>query len=207
MPTRSTTRKGFGAKPRRRSTGSSRRSECSIPNSGVYGRWFVGGVYNTCWNAVDRHAMQGRGEQPAIIYNSPLTGEKRTFTYRALQGETEVLAGILRDFGVEKDDRVVLYMPMVPEAAIGMLACARIGAVHSVVFDAGAFWRVIAEHQCVAMFTAPTAFRAIKKEDPQGKFFGQYDLTRFRTLFLAGERADPDTLAWAENLGQVGAAT
>ena len=66
--------------------------------------------------------------------------------------------------------------------------------------DAGAFWRVIAEHQCVAMFTAPTAFRAIKKEDPQGKFFAQYDLKRFRTLFLAGERADPDTLAWAENL-------
>ena len=104
------------------------------PDSGVYGRWFVGGVCNTCWNAVDRHAMQGRGEQPAIIYNSPLTGEKRTFTYRALQGETQVLAGILRDFGVEKGDRVVLYMPMVPEAAIGMLACARIGAVHSVVF-------------------------------------------------------------------------
>jgi propionyl-CoA synthetase len=104
------------------------------PDSGVYGRWFVGGVCNTCWNAVDRHAMQGRGEQPAIIYDSPLTGEKRTFTYRALQGETQVLAGILRDFGVEKGDRVVLYMPMVPEAAIGMLACARIGAVHSVVF-------------------------------------------------------------------------
>jgi propionyl-CoA synthetase len=348
------------------------------PDAGIYGRWFVGGVCNTCWNAVDRHVLQGRGEQPAIIYDSPLADQKRTLTYRALQVETQALAAILRNLGVEKGDRVVLYMPMVPEAAIGMLACARIGAVHSVVFggfaanelgiriddakptvilsascglepgrivkykpmldeairlssykpnaclilqrpqeeaalvagrdldwakardeaiisadlvhdcvpvaatdplyilytsgttgrpkgvvrdngghlvalkwsmqnlygvkpgevfwaasdvgwvvghsyivyaplfhgcssilyegkpvgtpDAGAFWRVIAEHHCVAMFTAPTAFRAIKKEDPQGKFFTQYDLKRFRTLFLAGERADPDTLTWAENL-------
>ena len=348
------------------------------PNAGVYGRWFVGGVCNTCWNAVDRHVRQGRGEQPAIIYDSPLAGQKRALTYHALRVETQVLAAILRNLGVEKGDRVVVYMPMVPEAVIGMLACARIGAVHSVVFggfaanelatriddakpkvilsascglepsrivsykplldeairlsshkpdaclllqrpqveaaliagrdldwakareeailsadlvldcvpvaatdplyilytsgttgrpkgvvrdngghlvalkwsmqnlygvepgevywaasdvgwvvghsyivyaplfhgctsilyegkpvgtpDAGAFWRVIAEHQCVAMFTAPTAFRAIKKEDPQGKFFTQYDLKRFRTLFLAGERADPDTLTWAENL-------
>jgi propionyl-CoA synthetase len=348
------------------------------PDAGIYGRWFVGGVCNTCWNAVDRHVLQGRGEQPAIIYDSPLADQKRTLTYRALQVETQALAAILRNLGVEQGDRVVLYMPMVPEAAIGMLACARIGAVHSVVFggfaanelgiriddakptvilsascglepgrivkykpmldeairlssykpnaclilqrpqeeaalvagrdldwakardeaiisadlvhdcvpvaatdplyilytsgttgrpkgvvrdngghlvalkwsmqnlygvkpgevfwaasdvgwvvghsyivyaplfhgcssilyegkpvgtpDAGAFWRVIAEHHCVAMFTAPTAFRAIKKEDPQGKFFTQYDLKRFRTLFLAGERADPDTLTWAENL-------
>jgi propionyl-CoA synthetase len=348
------------------------------PNAGVYGRWFVGGVCNTCWNAVDRHVRQGRGEQPAIIYDSPLAGQKRALTYHALRVETQVLAAILRNLGVEKGDRVVIYMPMVPEAVIGMLACARIGAVHSVVFggfaanelatriddakpkvilsascglepsrivsykplldeairlsahkpdaclilqrpqeeaaliagrdldwakardeaiisadlvhdcvpvaatdplyilytsgttgrpkgvvrdngghmvalkwsmrnlygvepgevywaasdvgwvvghsyivyapllhgctsilyegkpvgtpDAGAFWRVISEHQCVAMFTAPTAFRAIKKEDPQGKFFTQYDLKRFRTLFLAGERADPDTLTWAENL-------
>jgi propionyl-CoA synthetase len=350
------------------------------PDAGVYGRWFVGGVCNTCWNAVDRHVRQGRGEQPAIIYDSPLAAQKRTLTYHALRIETQVLAAILRNLGVEKGDRVVIYMPMVPEAVIGMLACARIGAVHSVVFggfaanelatriedakprvilsascglepgrivkykplldeairlsshkpdaclilqrpqeeaalnagrdldwakardeamisadlvhdcvpvaatdplyilytsgttgrpkgvvrdngghlvalkwsmrnlygiepgevywaasdigwvvghsyivyaplfhgctsilyegkpvgtpDAGAFWRVIAEHQCVAMFTAPTAFRAIKKEDPQGKFFAQYDLRRFRTLFLAGERADPATLTWAENLLQ-----
>ena len=348
------------------------------PDAGIYGRWFVGGVCNTCWNAVDRHVMQGRGEQLAIIYDSPLAGQKSTLTYHALQLETQALATILHSLGVEKGDRVVIYMPMVPEAVIGMLACARIGAVHSVVFggfaaselatriddakpkvilsascglepsrivsykplldeairlsshkpdaclilqrlqeeaaliagrdldwakardeaiisadlvhdcvpvaatdplyilytsgttgrpkgvvrdngghmvalkwsmrnlygvepgevywaasdvgwvvghsyivyaplfhgctsilyegkpvgtpDAGAFWRVIAEHQCVAMFTAPTAFRAIKKEDPQGKFFTQYDLKRFRTLFLAGERADPDTLIWAENL-------
>jgi propionyl-CoA synthetase len=350
------------------------------PDAGVYGRWFVGGVCNTCWNAVDRHVRQGRGEQPAIIYDSPLAAQKRTLTYHALRIETQVLAATLRNLGVEKGDRVVIYMPMVPEAVIGMLACARIGAVHSVVFggfaanelatriedakprvilsascglepgrivkykplldeairlsshkpdaclilqrpqeeaalnagrdldwakardeamisadlvqdcvpvaatdplyilytsgttgrpkgvvrdngghlvalkwsmrnlygiepgevywaasdigwvvghsyivyaplfhgctsilyegkpvgtpDAGAFWRVIAEHQCVAMFTAPTAFRAIKKEDPQGKFFAQYDLRRFRTLFLAGERADPATLTWAENLLQ-----
>src|SRR5205807_2562887 len=205
------------------------------------------------------------------------------------------------NLGVAKGDRVVLYMPMVPEAVIGMLACARIGAVHSVVFggfapkelatriddakpkvilsascglevgrivkykplpdeairlaankpdgcvilqrpqeqaalvvgwvvghsyivyapllhvcttilyegkpvgtpDAGAFWRVIAEHGCVTMFTAPTAFRAIKKEDPQGKLLAQYDLGRFRALFLAGERADPDTVQWAEKLLRV----
>jgi propionyl-CoA synthetase len=348
------------------------------PSAGVYGRWFVGGVCNTCWNAVDRHVMAGRGPQPAIIYDSPLTGTQRVITYDRLLTETQVLAGMLKDFGVEKGDRVILYMPMVPEAMIAMLACARIGAVHSVVFggfaakelatriddakpkvilsascglepgrivhykplldaaidlasakpeaciilqrpqaeapmvagrdhdwgslrekalvwaksayecvpvaatdplyilytsgttgipkgvvrdngghmvalkwsmknlygiepgetwwsasdvgwvvghsyivyaplfhgctsilyegkpvgtpDAGAFWRVIAEHGCVAMFTAPTAFRAIKKEDPQGKFFAQYDLSKFRALFLAGERADPDTVGWAENL-------
>jgi propionyl-CoA synthetase len=322
--------------------------------------------------------MAGRGPQPAIIYDSPLTQTKRVISYDRLLTETQVLAGMLRDFGVGQGDRVILYMPMVPEAAIAMLACARIGAVHSVVFggfaakelatriddakpkvilsascgiepgrvvpykplldaaialathkpeaciilqrpqaeapmvdgrdhdwaslrekalvwaksaydcvpveatdplyilytsgttgipkgvvrdngghmvalkwsmknlygvepgevwwsasdvgwvvghsyivyaplfhgctsilyegkpvgtpDAGAFWRVIAEHGCVAMFTAPTAFRAIKKEDPHGKFFAQYDLSKFRTLFLAGERADPDTVIWAEKL-------
>ena len=348
------------------------------PNAGVYGRWFTDGVCNTCWNAVDRHVMAGRGEQAAIIYDSPLADEKRAITYRRLQVETQVLAAVLRNFGVTKGDRVVLYMPMVPEAVIAMLACARIGAVHSVVFggfaanelasriddatpklilsascglevgrivkykpllddairlarhkpsacvilqrpqeeaalvpgrdhdwatvreeaiesarsirecvpvaatdplyilytsgttgrpkgvvrdngghlvalkwsmrnlygiapgevfwaasdvgwvvghsyivyaplfhgctsilyegkpvgtpDAGAFWRVIAEHGCAAMFTAPTSFRAIKKEDPHGKLLTQYDLAKFRTLFLAGERADPDTVMWAERL-------
>jgi len=348
------------------------------PGAGVYGRWFPGGVCNTCWNAVDRHVMAGRADQPAIVYDSPLAGTKRTITYARLQTDTQVLAALLQDFGVEKGDRVILYMPMIPEAVIGMLACARIGAVHSVVFggfaanelatriddakpkvilsascglepgrivaykplldaaielaahkpdaclilqrpqatcdlvpgrdhdwaalrdhaivyarsvwdcvpvqstdplyilytsgttgrpkgvvrdngghmvalkwsmqnlygvnpgevywaasdvgwvvghsyivyapllhgctsilyegkpvgtpDAGAFWRVIAEHGCAAMFTAPTAFRAIKKEDPKGAFFAQYDLSKFRALFLAGERADPDTLAWAEGL-------
>ena len=348
------------------------------PDAGVYGRWFAGGVCNTCWNAVDRHVMQGRGEQPAIIYDSPLAGQKRTISYYRLQVETQVLAAILRNFGVGKGDRVVLYMPMVPEAVVAMLACARLGAVHSVVFggfaanelatriddakpkvilsascglepgrivkykplldeairlaghkpdaclilqrpqeeatlvpgrdhdwakvrdeaivfarsvydcvpvaatdplyilytsgttgrpkgvvrdngghmvalkwsmhnlygvepgevwwcgsdigwvvghsyivygplmngatsvlyegkpvgtpDAGAFWRVISEHGAVAFFTAPTAFRAIKKEDPQGKLFTSHDLSKFRTLFLAGERADPDTIHWAERL-------
>src|SRR5437762_7347509 len=104
------------------------------PKAGVYGRWFTGVVCNTCWNAVDRHVLKGRGEQAAIIYDSPLAGQKRTITYHRLQVETQVLAAVLRDFGVEKGDRVILYMPMVPEAVIGMLACARIGAVHSVVF-------------------------------------------------------------------------
>ncbi|MGB6655235.1 MAG: AMP-binding protein, partial [Xanthobacteraceae bacterium] len=346
--------------------------------AGIYGRWFPDGVCNTCFNAVDRHVDAGRGEQAAIIYDSPLAGEKRTITYHRLLTETQVLGGMLRDLGVGRGDRVILYMPMVPEAAIAMLACARIGAIHSVVFggfaarelatriddatpkvilsascglepgrvvhykplldeaialakhkpdaclilqrpqseaaliesrdrdwakmrdyaliharsawqcermaatdplyilytsgttgrpkgvvrdngghmvalqwsmknlygvepgevwwtasdvgwvvghsyivyaplfhgcttilyegkpvgtpDAGAFWRVIAEHGAVAMFTAPTAFRAIKKEDPNGALFAQHDLKKFRTLFLAGERADPPTLEWAEAL-------
>jgi propionyl-CoA synthetase len=346
------------------------------PRAGIYGRWFPGGVSNTCFNAVDRQVNAGRGEQAAIIYDSPLAGTKRTITYHRLLTETQVLAAMLRDLGVEKGDRVILYMPMVPEAVIAMLACARIGAVHSVVFggfaarelatriddakpkvilsascgiepgrivhykplldeaialaqykpdaclilqrpqaeaamtsgrdhdwagvrdhaliharsvydcvpiaatdplyilytsgttgrpkgvvrdngghmvalkwsmknlyglepgdvwwtasdigwvvghsyivyapllhgctsilyegkpvgtpDAGAFWRVIAEHGAAALFTAPTAFRAIKKEDPQGKLLAQHDLSKFRALFLAGERADPATLEWAE---------
>jgi propionyl-CoA synthetase len=347
------------------------------PAAGVYGRWFVGATCNTCHNAIDRHVAAGRANQPALIYDSPLAAVKRTFTYAELLTEIATLAAILKDLGIGAGDRVILYMPMVPEAAIGMLACARIGAIHSVVFggfapkelatriedcapklilsascgiepgrivtyknlldeairlskskpqaciilqrpqataslipgrdhdwaalrqaalaagktapcvpvaatdplyilytsgttgvpkgvvrdngghmvalrwsmqylygvepgevywaasdvgwvvghsyivyapllhgctsilyegkpvgtpDAGAFWRVISEHGCAAMFTAPTAFRAIKKEDPQGKFFARYDLSKFRTLFLAGERADPDTIVWAENL-------
>src|SRR5215210_3268429 len=102
--------------------------------AGVYGRWFVDGVVNTCWNAVDRHVMAGRAAQAAIVYDSPLAGEKRVIAYDRLWTEVQVFGAILRDFGVGKGDRVVLYMPMVPEALIGMLACARIGAVHSVVF-------------------------------------------------------------------------
>src|ERR1700681_2056663 len=104
------------------------------PKAGVYGRWFVGAVCNTCWNAVDRHVHDGRGSQPAIIYDSPLGGANRTITYDRLLTEVQVLAAILRDLGVRQGDRVILYMPMVPEAVIAMLACARIGAVHSVVF-------------------------------------------------------------------------
>ena len=351
------------------------------PSVGIYGRWFIGGVCNTCFNAVDRHVNAGRGEQAAIIYDSPLAGIQRTITYHRLLTETQVLGGMLRDLGVGQGDRVILYMPMVPEAVIAMLACARIGAIHSVVFggfaarelairiddckpkvilsascglepgrvvqykplldeaitlaahkpqnclilqrqeaqaplsegrdrdwaqmrdhaliharsafdcvpvqatdplyilytsgttgrpkgvvrdngghmvalkwsmknlygvepgevywaasdvgwvvghsyivyaplfhgcttvlyegkpigtpDAGAFWRVISEHGCAAMFTAPTAFRAIKKEDPQGKLLARYDLKKFRTLFLAGERADPDPRIWAEKLRRV----
>ena len=104
------------------------------PKAGVYGRWFVGGVCNTCFNAVDRHVNAGRGEQAAIIYDSPLAGAKRTLTYHRLLTETQVLGGMLRDLGAGKGDRVIIYMPMVPEAVIAMLACARIGAIHSVVF-------------------------------------------------------------------------
>ncbi|MCG6859317.1 MAG: propionyl-CoA synthetase [Salaquimonas sp.] len=345
------------------------------PSAGVYGRWFAGATCNTCYNCVDRHVERGRKDQAAIIYDSPITGAKRTITFEQLQAEISALAHVLRDKGVEKGDRVIVYMPMVPEAAIAMLACARIGAIHSVVFggfaaaelatrvedaepkviisascgiepgrvvpykplldralelsshkpvaniilqreqlacdmiegidfdyahlvgeamaagvempcepvaatdplyilytsgttgqpkgvvrdngghmvalkwsmkavygvdpgevywaasdvgwvvghsyivyapllhgcttilfegkpvgtpDAGTFWRVISEHNVAALFTAPTAFRAIKKEDPDGSFIGKYDLSAFRTLFLAGERADPDTIQWAE---------
>jgi propionyl-CoA synthetase len=335
-------------------------------------RWFVGAQCNTCWNAVDRHVKAGHGERLAIIYDSAMTSTKQHFTYAQVQDEVARLAGALQDMGVAKGDRVILYMPMIPQALFGMLACARIGAIHSVVFggfaaaelatrindakpkviltascglepgrviaykplvdhaielshhkpdnvvlfqrpevqaemgardvdwqalvsgqtrkadcvtvsatdplyilytsgttgqpkgvvrdngghmvalrwsmeniydikpgevfwsasdvgwvvghsyicyapllmgattlvyegkpvgtpDAGAFWRVISEHKVVALFTAPTAFRAIKKEDPEGSFIGKYDLSKFRTLFLAGERADPDTVKWAEN--------
>jgi propionyl-CoA synthetase len=348
-------------------------------SAGVYGRWFVGATCNTCYNAVDRHVLAGRSQQPAIIYDSPVAGAKQILSYGELLAEVRTLAAILNNFGVGKGDRVILYMPMVPEAVIAMLACARIGAVHSVVFggfaakelatriddakpklilsascgiepgrvvnykplldaaialahappaaciilqrpqavapmterdhdwaslradavtsqksadcvpvaatdplyilytsgttgipkgvvrdngghmvalkwsmkylyaiesgevwwsgsdvgwvvghsyivyaplfhgcttilyegkpvgtpDAGAFWRVISEYGAVALFTAPTAFRAIKKEDPNGKWMLTYDLSRFRTLFLAGERADPDTLAWAERMLKV----
>jgi propionyl-CoA synthetase len=104
------------------------------PDAGPYGHWFVGAVCNTSWNALDRHVLAGRGEQAALIYDSPLAGQKRAFTYHRLLTETQVLAAVLRDLGVEKGDRVILYMPMVPEAVIAMLACARIGVVHSVVF-------------------------------------------------------------------------
>lgn len=104
------------------------------PDAGVYGRWFEGAVGNTCFNAVDRHVANGRGEQAAIIYDSPVTASKRTITYGELKHDIETLAAVLLDLGVTKGDRVLVYMPMVPEALVGMLACARIGAIHSVVF-------------------------------------------------------------------------
>jgi propionyl-CoA synthetase len=335
-------------------------------------RWFVGGQLNTCYNALDLHIDNGRGDQPALIYDSPVTDKIKTFSYRQLRDKVATFAGVLAAQGVGKGDRVIIYMPMVPQALVAMLACARLGAVHSVVFggfaanelavrindaqpkvivsascgievkrvipykplldeaiqlarhkpqkciivqrpmeqaelisgrdldwkeamaaakphecvpvaatdplyilytsgttgepkgvvrdngghvvalkwtmkniygvdpgdiywaasdvgwvvghsyivyaplfngnttvlyegkpvgtpDAGAFWRVISQHKVKAMFTAPTAFRAIKKEDPNGEFIKKYDLSAFKTLFLAGERCDPDTLQWAEN--------
>jgi propionyl-CoA synthetase len=334
-------------------------------------RWFAGAETNTCYNALDRHVEEGRGNQPALIYDSPLAGALASFTFAELRDAAARCAGALRALGVGKGDRVIVYMPMVPETVVAMLACARIGAIHSVVFggfaspelaariddakpkliisascglepgrvvpykalldeaiqlakskpphclilqrpmheaalvpgrdfdwqrameaaqpadwvpvaatdplyilytsgttgipkgvvrdngghmvalkwsmknvygvepgevywaasdvgwvvghsyivyapllhgcttilyegkpvgtpDPGAFWRVISQHGVAVMFTAPTAFRAIKKEDPNGEHLGKYDLRRFRTLFLAGERADPDTLHWAE---------
>ena len=345
--------------------------------AGVYGHWFPDATCNTCFNAIDRHVRDGRANQKAIIYDSPVTGAKRAITYGELLDEVETLAAVLRDFNVGKGDRVIVYMPMVPEAVVGMLACARIGAIHSVVFggfaarelatriddarpklilaascgiepgrvvhykplldqaielsankprsvlllqraesrasmiagrdhdwadtvasarasgqrapcvalkatdplyvlytsgttgvpkgvvrdngghmvalkwtmknlygiepgeafwaasdvgwvvghsyivyapllhgattivyegkpigtpDPGAFWRMISEHKIAALFTAPTAFRAIKKEDPKAEHLKRYDLSCMRTLFLAGERADPDTIHWAEDI-------
>jgi len=345
------------------------------PAQGAYGRWFPDATCNTCFNALDRHVRDGRGGQTALIYDSPVTGTKTAFTYAQMLDEVAALGAVLQDLGVAKGDRVIIYMPMVPEAAFAMLACARIGAVHSVVFggfaakelatriedaepkvilsatcgiepsriveykplldeaislsshkpdaclilqrpqveasmhavrdrnwrmlvaaarangrkadcvevaatdplyilytsgttgrpkgvvrdngghmvalkwtmdnlygvkpgevmitasdvgwvvghsyivyapllqgatsvlyegkpvgtpDAGAFWRLIDEHKAAVLFTAPTAFRAIRKEDPQAKLLAGYDLGHFRGLFLAGERADPDTLVWAQ---------
>src|SRR3982751_728623 len=104
------------------------------PSQGVYGRWFSGGVVNTCYNALDRHVERGRADQIALIHDSPLANSVTRFTYAELLSEVQALAAIMQDFGVAKGDRVVLYMPMVPEAVVAMLACARIGAVHSVVF-------------------------------------------------------------------------
>jgi propionyl-CoA synthetase len=332
-------------------------------------RWFEGGALNTCYNALDVHITEGRGEQRALIYDSPLVGGARTYTFRELRDAVACFAGGLARLGVRKGDRVLIYMPMVPEAVIAMLACARLGAVHSVVFggfaadelrkriedaaprvivsascglepgrvvaykplldaaiaacpvrpdhcvilqrpqltaelgardvaweqvadalpapcatiaatdplyvlytsgttglpkgvvrdngghavalkwslrhvygmrpgevfwaasdigwvvghsyivyaplllgcttvlyegkpvgtpDAGAYWRVIAEHGVHTLFTAPTAFRAIRKEDPDGELIARHDLSGLRALFLAGERADPATVEWAE---------
>jgi propionyl-CoA synthetase len=334
-------------------------------------RWFAGARLNTCWNALDRHVAAGRGERTALIWDSPVTGSLASFSYRELRDRVAGFAGALAGLGVARGDRVLIYMPMVPEAAIAMLACARIGAIHSVVFggfaahelatriddarpkvvvtascgietsrvipykplldaaigearakpsacvvlqremcradllpgrdrdwhelvaaarpadcvpvlatdplyilytsgttgipkgvvrdngghavalawsmkhiydvrpdevfwtasdvgwvvghsyivyapliygctsvmyegkpvgtpDAGAFWRVIEQHRVRVFFTAPTAFRAIKREDPDGRLIRARDLSGFRALFLAGERADPPTIAWAE---------
>ena len=334
-------------------------------------RWFTGGMVNTCYNALDRHVEQGRGNQPALIYDSPVTGSIKIFSYRELLDEVARFAGVLVRQGLWKGDRVIIYMPMVPEAVIAMLACARVGVIHSVVFggfaahelanriddaqpkliisascgievdrvvpykplldkgieiasvkpercivfqrpqekasmiagrdldwselmadakpadcipvaatdplyilytsgttgmpkgivrdngghlvaltwsmkniygvepgevfwtasdvgwvvghsyivyaplfngnttvlyegkpvgtpDPGTFWRLISQHGVRVLFTAPTAFRAIKREDPNGDYTHKYDLSCFRTLFLAGERCDPDTLLWAE---------
>src|ERR1700753_2341121 len=104
------------------------------PSLGLYGRWFAGAVVNTCYNALDRHVANGRADQLALIHDSPLTGSVTKFTYAELLAEVKALAGVMMDFGVSKGDRVIIYMPMVPEAVVAMLACARIGAVHSVVF-------------------------------------------------------------------------
>jgi len=341
-------------------------------NAPLY-QWFTDGLLNTCYNAIDRHVNAGRADQLALIYDSPVTDTKASYTYRDLLDQVALFAGVLRDLGVEKGDRVVIYMPMIPQAVIAMLACARLGAVHSVVFggfaahelamriddarpkvvvsascgievnrvieykplldaaldeaqnapttcvifqrpqaeasmlegrdvdwqeamsratraecvpvgatdplyvlytsgttgrpkgvvrdngghavalhwsmsniydtragevfwaasdvgwvvghsyivyapllagcttvlyegkpvgtpDAGAYWRVIAEHGVKTLFTAPTGFRAVKREDPKAELLTHYDLSTFRYLFLAGERLDPETYSWASEV-------
>src|SRR5206468_2640634 len=101
------------------------------PDAGVYGRWFPDARCNACFNALDRHVEAGRGDQVALYYDSPVTGTKRAISYRDLLGETETLGAVLTDLGVVAANRVLIYMPMIPEAIVAMLACARIGAVHS----------------------------------------------------------------------------
>ena len=130
----STTPRASGARLRARSTGTCRRSACSTATRCPLARWFPDGRLNTCHNALDRHVEGGRGDQPALIYDSPVTGTQRTYSYAELRDEVARLAGALRGLGVERGDRVVLYLPMVPEALMAMLACARLGAIHSVVF-------------------------------------------------------------------------
>src|SRR5688572_7299485 len=104
------------------------------PYAGEYGRWFVGAECNTAYNCLDRHVLRGRGGQKALIYDSPVTKQTKSFTYAELRDEVAVFGAVLQDLGVKKGDRVIIYLPMIPEAAIAMLACARIGAIHSVVF-------------------------------------------------------------------------
>jgi propionyl-CoA synthetase len=350
------------------------------PDQGQFGRWFPDWECNTCYNCLDRHVERGRPGQPALIYDSPITGAQATYTYAELLEEVEALAAVLQDNGLEKGDRAIIYMPMIPQAVMAMLACARLGVIHSVVFggfaanelatrindatpktiiaascgiepgrvisykplideaiglsthkpdsvfvyqreaeiaslvegrdhdlgklmedavaagrrvtpvpvkatdplyilytsgttgqpkgvvrdngghmvalkwsmsnlydiqpgevfwaasdvgwvvghsyiayapllhgcttivfegkpvgtpDAGTFWRVISEHSVASLFTAPTAFRAIRKEDPNGELIKKYDLSTYRSLFLAGERADPETVNWAIDQLQV----
>ena len=123
-------RKVSGRKLPVRSTGVEQPKRILDPSQGIYGRWFTGGVANTAYNCIDRHMERGRGEQPAVIYDSPVTGQQRIYTYADLLHEVSTLAGVLREAGVEKGDRVILYMPMIAEAQISMLACARMGAIH-----------------------------------------------------------------------------
>ena len=130
----SATRRASGARPRNEIDWIEPPKKVFDPDAGIYGRWFTGGVCNTCYNALDRHVLAGRNDQAALIYDSPVTNTKQTFTYGRLLSEVQLLGAMLRDFGVKKGDVVILYMPMVPEAVFAMLACARIGAIHSVVF-------------------------------------------------------------------------
>uniref|UniRef100_A0A9L0SWA0 Acyl-CoA synthetase short-chain family member 3, mitochondrial n=1 Tax=Equus caballus TaxID=9796 RepID=A0A9L0SWA0_HORSE len=233
--------------------------------------WFVEGMLNICYNAIDRHIENGKGDKIAIIYDSPVTNTKAMITYTEALEQVSKLAGVLVKHGIKKGDTVVIYMPMIPQAMYTMLACARIGAIHSLIFggfaskelssridhakpklvvtasfgiepgrrveyiplieealrigqhkpdkiliynrpnmgkpvgtpDAGAYFRVLAEHGVAALFTAPTAIRAIRQQDPGAALGKQYSLTRFKTLFVAGERCDVETLEWSKQIFRV----
>uniref|UniRef100_A0A8U7N197 Acyl-CoA synthetase short-chain family member 3, mitochondrial n=1 Tax=Corvus moneduloides TaxID=1196302 RepID=A0A8U7N197_CORMO len=265
--------------------------------------WFVGGELNICYNAVDRHVENGQGDQIAIIYDSPVTNTKEKITYKELLEQVSKLADVMIKHGVKKGDRVVIYMPMIPQTVYCMLACARIGAIHSLIFggfaskelsvridhakpklivtasfgvepkrkveyvsllegalarvqskpdkvliyrrpnlvwwaasdlgwvvghsyicygpllhgnttvlyegkpvgtpDAGAYFRVLGEHEVAAFFTSPTAIRAIRQQDPGAALGKQYSLKRFRTMFVAGEHCDVDTLEWSKRVFKV----
>lgn len=200
--------------------------------------WFADGVCNTCYNAGDHPGKAGRDAQVAVIHDSPVTDSKTEITCSDRLDRVSRLAGVLAARGIGKGDRVVIYMPMIPDALVAMLACARIGAIHSVVFggfaahelavriddatprailaassgikgkpvgtpDAGTFWRVIADHCVKVLFTAPTALRAIKRDNPDAENVGKYDPSGLKSLFLAGERADPDTIRWAQKHLQI----
>ncbi len=134
MPPGRRTPRPSGPKRRARSTGTRPGTRCSIPTPGQYGRWFTGAECNTAYNCLDRHVERGRGSQKALIYDSPVTSSQKSFTYAELTDEVATLGAVLQDLGVKQGDRVIIYMPMIPEAVISMLACARIGAIHSVVF-------------------------------------------------------------------------
>ena len=161
-------------------------------------RWFTGGALNTCENAIDVHIDRGRGKQRALVYDSPVTGTVQTWTYIELRDAVATMAGALRRAGIEKGDRVIIYMPMVPEAVFAMLACARIGAIHSVVFGGFAANELAKRIVRLANARSELVFRPLPEDDPRQR---QPDITRARTVLGWEPRVDVDdglrmTIEW-----------